>query len=184
MVKKLWINAHLTFFTNETSYFKVITFCRLVKMLESSMIKALTVNALLTFYGLNAAELYNICERTISPRSQTIKPTIQVYKTCSNSEPNLTSWRKHQRKHQRYSLTNVNSTNNDLCWVSSWSRLHLKRLQKLRNMKKVHQISGETICMWLINAISRPIRTYFTRWLICTTSLVRFCMICLDYSDR
>ncbi len=61
-------------------------------MLESSMIKALTVNALLTFYGLNAAELYSICERTISPTSQTIKPTIQVYKTCLSSVLKRKQW--------------------------------------------------------------------------------------------
>ncbi len=37
--------------------------------------------------------------------------------------------------------------------------------------------------MCLINAISQPICTYFTRWLIRTLSLVRFCMISLDPSD-
>lgn len=38
------------------------------------------VNALLTLYGPNTTELHKICEKSISPRSQTIKPTIQVYK--------------------------------------------------------------------------------------------------------
>lgn len=79
MVIKFWINAHLTFFTNETSHFKN-DYCGLVKMLESSMIKALTVNAHLTLYGPNATELHKICEKSFSPWSQTIKPTIQVYK--------------------------------------------------------------------------------------------------------
>ncbi len=39
------------------------------------------------------------------------------------------------------------------------------------------------VVLVMVNAISRPIRTYFTRWLIRTTSLVRFCTICLDPSD-
>lgn len=113
------------------------------------MINALTVNALLTLCGLNAAELYNICERTISSTSQTIKPTIQVYETCSssvysvNSELNLKSWSKHGRKHQEYSLTKENSTNDDLCWVSTCSHLRLNETAECVEVEKLEKSASD-----------------------------------------
>lgn len=98
--------------------------------------------------GLNATELFKICEKNISPRSQTIKPTIKLYKRFSvNSELNPISWSKHRRGEQQYLFTNVNPTNNDLCWCQHGV---MSKWDWRETWKKCIKYLRETICMWLI----------------------------------